>query len=69
MSNLFAAATKLGSLAVSALGVNTHNVTEMSIGSAVAVAVHLIDSIWNSPKGEKPSVISALSAALNTLKG
>ena len=54
VGQLFSALGKLGGIAVAVLGVNTHSLSEMTIGAAFATVLHAIDSIFNSGPGTPP---------------
>lgn len=56
LERLFTVASKLGGLGLAAYGTDVNNIKTMTVGAAVAAVVHLIDSIFNSPKGSHPSL-------------
>lgn len=53
---IFSLVSKYGGLAVAAFGVNTNNLKEMTVGGVYAAIIHLWDSVFNSPRGQHPSV-------------
>lgn len=55
LSALFSVVSKLGGAAIAAYGINVHSISTMTIGAAYAAAVHLVDSIWNSPSDQHPA--------------
>lgn len=56
VGQLVSALGKLGGLAVAVLGVNTHSLSEMTVGAALAAVLHAVDSIFNSPSGSAPTL-------------
>lgn len=54
-SKVFSLLAKLGGVGLAAYGTDVHSVENMTVGAAVAVAVHFIDSVFNSPKGDHPT--------------
>lgn len=55
ISQVWSFVLKFGGAGIAAFGVNTNNLRDMSVGSAVALLVHGFDSIFNSPKATPPS--------------
>lgn len=55
LSQLWSFVLKFGGAGIAAFGVNTNNLRDMTVGSAVALFVHGFDSIFNSPKAAPPS--------------
>lgn len=54
-SKIFALVSKFGGLSIAGLGINTGNARETVGGLALTIATHLIDSVWNSQRGNHPT--------------
>lgn len=56
LSSLLSALAKAGGLSIAGLGINNSNLRDTIGGITLASVFHLIDSIWNSAKGEHAKV-------------
>lgn len=56
LSQLYSFVCKFGGAGLAGYGVNTHNLSTMTVGAAVAAFVHLVDSVFNSSPGQHPTV-------------